>query len=131
MKHQDRLHEDPKAREKLLRARAEIEAIFQRYDIAALCIMHADPSSAEVILNLSPSYSNIKMEGDRAAIKSTTEMYGGDIERRLYDLRATSNMASTLAELAAMGALQIKPLADALDKATGATHTELTHLRPH
>jgi hypothetical protein len=123
--------EDPKARETLLRARAEIEEVLTRHDIAGMCILHCAPTSAEVISHLSPSYSIIKIVDDMAHLESKLEKYNGDEAAQRRDLEATANMASTMMELAIMLVKNVAPLAPVLDEETGATHTAMKQVKPH
>jgi len=123
--------DDPIAREKLLRARAEIQATLARYDIAGFVVLHCAPNGSEVLVHLEPSYSVVKIQKDRAVISSKIEDYNGDTEARRRDLEASANMASSLFELTAHTALLLGDLAKALDEATGATHTKMRHIKPN
>jgi hypothetical protein len=123
--------DDPVAREKLLRARGEIAEIIERYDIAAHVVLHAAPTASEVIVELSPSYSIVSLNGGVAHIKSKLEDYQGDKTAQLYDLAATANMASSMFELMAHTAMLMGELAKQLDELTGSTHTSMKHIKPN
>lgn len=126
------LQDDPIAREKLLRARAEIQEILNRYDIAGLVVLHAAPHSAEVINHLEPSYSVMKVAKDgKVTIRSKLEDYNGDREAQRFDVAATANMASTLYELGARCAIQIGSLSEIIDRETGAGHTKIFPVKPN
>lgn len=126
------MQDDPIAREKLLRARAEIEEILKRHDIACFAVLHAAPTAAEVIMHLEPSYSVIRVEKDgRARIQSKLADYNGDKAAKQYDLAATANMASSLFELAGRGALNLGHLSQVIDRESGAGHSTITKIKPH
>lgn len=117
--------DEPQAREKLLRARAEIEATIKKYDIAAHVVLHCAPNASEVIINLEPSYSRVKLDKGRAVVSSKLEDYNGDKEAKNRDLTATCNMVSSMFELAGRAAMFLGGLDETLGKATGATRTTM------
>lgn len=123
--------DDPVAREKLLRARAEMDDIIKRYDLAAFIVMHAAPSASEVIIELSPSYSIVTIKDGIAHIKSQLADYKGDKDAQLYDMAASSNMASSMFELMAHTAMLMGDLAKQLDEITGSTHTGMRPIKPN
>lgn len=126
------MQDDPIAREKLLRARAEIQETLNRYDIGGFIVLHAAPGSAEVIMHLEPSYSVIRVENDgRVRVQSKLEDYNGDKAAKQYDLAATANMTSTLFELAMHGAVNIGQLSELIDRESGAGHSTITQVKPH
>jgi hypothetical protein len=124
--------DNPNAREKLLKARAEIEGILLRYDIAGFVVLHAAPTSSEVILHLEPSYSVVKIgKGGDTTFSSKLEDYNGDKEAKRYDLAATANMTSSLFELAGRGALHLGKLSRTIDEACGVDHGTMHHIKPN
>jgi hypothetical protein len=125
----EQLKDDPVAREKLLRARAEVNAILAKYDIAGFVVMHAAPNASEVICHLEPSYSVVKILKGQAVIRSKLEDYNGDKEAQRRDLTASVNMASSLFELTAHTAMMLGNLSKTLDKLTHAGHTEMTQIK--
>jgi hypothetical protein len=125
------MKDDPIAREKLLRARAEIQATLERYDIAGFVVLHCAPNGSEVIVHLEPSYSIVKIRDGQAHIQSHLEDYHGDKDAQRKDMEASANMASSLFELTAHTALLLGNLAKALDGATGATHTGMKPIKPN
>lgn len=115
---------------KLLRVRAEIEAILQREDIAAHVILHNAPDQAEVFLKLDPSYSKLTMQsvdshGVIYRLRSNLEDYGGDKEAQRRDIVATANMAAMFADILKASATSMRGLSNRIDKVVGATHTPL------
>ncbi len=126
------LEDDPIAREKLLRARAEIAEIIERYDLAAVVVMHSAPNSTEVMVELSPSYSVIKIDlHGEARIRSVLADYNGDVAAQRYDLTATANMAGAMFEAMAHNAMVTGALSQRLDAETGATHTRFEPVQKH
>jgi len=125
------LQDDPVAREKLLRARGEIEEIIKRYDLAAFVVLHAAPHGSEVLIEVSPSYSIVKIIDGVAHIKSQLADYKGDKDAQLYDLAASANMASSMFELMAHTTMLLGELAKQLDEITGSTHTNMKHIKPN
>jgi hypothetical protein len=125
------MNDDPVAREKLLLARAEIEATIKKYDIAAHVVLHCAPNASEVIINLEPSYSRVKLDKGRAVISSKLADYNGDKEAKNRDLTATCNMVSSMFELTGHAAMFLSGLDETLGEATGATHTSMKHIKPN
>jgi hypothetical protein len=126
------LTEDPEARTKLLKARAEIEDILTRYDLGAVIVLHAAPTSSEFVMRLEPSYSVMKVESDgRVRVESKLENYNGDKEAKRYDLAATANMASSLFELTGRCAIMLGQLSEIIDRHSGAGHSELRQIKPN
>lgn len=126
------MSDDPIAREKLLCARAEINEVLKRYDLGGFVVLHAAPTSAEVIMCLEPSYSVLKIEDDgRVRIQSRLEDYHGDLEAKQYDLAATANMLSSLFELAAHGSMNLGQLSTVIDREAGTKHTSIQRVKPH
>jgi hypothetical protein len=123
--------DDPIAREKLLRARAEIQATLDRYDLAGFVVLHCAPNGSEIMVHLEPSYSVVKIQKGQAVISSKIDDYNGDHEAKRLDLEASANMASSMFELTAHTALLLGDLAKALDEATGAKHTSMRQIKPH
>ncbi|HVQ49771.1 MAG TPA: hypothetical protein VMS92_06955 [Mycobacterium sp.] len=116
--------------EKLLAARAEIEAIIKRYDIAAHVVLHC-PGFAELFSDYTPSYSRLTIKqvdehGFTMHLKSEVAEYGGDREAQRRDLEATANMVSSIAEALARDAIGLLKVTERVDKALGAEHTETT-----
>jgi hypothetical protein len=114
---------------KLLAARAEIEAIFRKHNIAGMVFLHM-PGFLEVFSDFSPTYSRLEMikEGGHLVgvkIQSKLEDYGGDREAQRRDLEATANMTSSMAEAMGMNAVELMQLAAAVDKHLNADHTGL------
>lgn len=76
---------------KLKVAMAEINAIIEKHDIGGMVILH-EPGFAEFKLNLSPSYSAVKTNGDEIRLKSNAEMFGGDKEKQMKVLEDSINL---------------------------------------
>jgi hypothetical protein len=97
---------------KLIQARAEIEAILTKHDIAGHVILHNAPGESEIFLRLTPSYSKLReipagSHGVTFRLVSDTADYGGDTVAQARDLAATANMVRSFADLLVTAALPI------------------------
>jgi hypothetical protein len=111
----------------LKQARAEIQAILDRYDIAGFVALHR-PGNGECWLHIAgPSYS--KMTGGPVdyRIRSQLVDYGGDVAAQKRDLESTAQMLHTLAQMTAEMALPLMALSTDIDKKVGATHQPGRH----
>jgi hypothetical protein len=109
--------------QKLKQARAAIEKILKRYDIAGHVVLH-EPNYGEVFMNLTPSYSKLSGTPPLMRLRSMVADYGGDREARRADLEATANMVAIMAELMASNALIFLDLKTWIDAKLGAKHTD-------
>jgi len=114
---------------KLIAARAEIEAILQRHDIAAHVVLHNAPGNSEVFMRLTPGYSKLvkigtEREGIAFRLRSKLADYGGDANAQARDLAATANMVHSLAMALGVGAMPMLRLAEQVNAATGAEHSD-------
>jgi hypothetical protein len=121
----------PKGNEKLLKVRAEIEAILKANDVGAHVVLHM-PGFLENFGHYEPSYSRLRPlldEGGRIVgmrIRSKLDLdYNGDKEKQLADLSATSNFLSGVSAILAQDAISLGEVSEALDKLVGAEHTPL------
>jgi hypothetical protein len=113
------------ANKKLKAARADIEKVLRRHDIAGIVFLHTAPGSSEAFMRLDPSYSKLVGVPPTVRLMSKLADYGGDERRQLEDLAATANMVHSLAVLCAQTAMPLLDLAQTIDTATGAEHTGL------
>lgn len=112
---------------KLKAAKAEIEAVFAKHDIAGLCILHNAPGQSEIFINMQPSYSKLSGEMPEVRLRSKLTDYNGDQEAQRRDLEATASMVALLARGAARMALPLLELTTIIDKAIGAEHGPEEH----
>jgi len=110
---------------KLLKARAEIEAIIDRHDIAAHVVLHNAPGSLEIFYRLQPSYSRLIGLPPMVRLRSKLAEYKGDADAQRRDLEATANMVSGIATALGGNAMMMLELASLIDGWTGAKHTEM------
>lgn len=83
---------------RLKRARAEIEAVMQKHDLAGVCILHT-PGMTEWFYQLNPSYSRLFIDeiAMMARVRSRlVEDHGGDRQAQLLDQACTANMVAGL-----------------------------------
>jgi hypothetical protein len=115
---------------KLIQARAEIEEILRRHDIAAHVVLHNAPGNSKIFMRLTPGYSKLaelgsERDGISFRLRSKLADYGGDVEAQKRDLAATANMVSSIAMHLGTAAMPMLRLAEQIDRAVGATHTEM------
>ena len=109
--------------QKLKQARAEIEAILKRHDIAGFVTLHTH-GWGEVFWNIWPSYSCLIGDFPSIRVKSKVADYAGDTARQLQDQASTAQMIHILATEMSGSGLQFLQLANLLDIAFDATHDE-------
>lgn len=115
----------PPMQQKLKDARAEIEAVLKKHDIAGFVSLHA-PGFGEVFWTMWPSYSILVGDFPAIRIKSKLADYGGDVSRQMADQAATANMAHHLGMSLSQCGIQFLELSTALNHELGATHEEGT-----
>lgn len=93
----------------------EMKAIFLKYDIAGVCILHT-PGHGEFLNVLEPSYSCVKVNGDHVRFKSKLAEYGGDKEAWLKKTGDSLNMLQTIVEVGSHVMLPLMDLTDRLNK---------------
>lgn len=110
--------------DKLKQARAEIEAVMERYDIAGHVVLH-EPGFGEVFARLTPSYSQLHPLGPRGLyrLRSKREDYANR-EEQASDLEATVNMLQILADLLAPAAMHFIDMTTWISNMVGAEHGE-------
>lgn len=113
---------DP-TQKKLKTARAEIEAVLKRHDIAGFVSLHA-PGWGEQFWNIWPSYSVLVGDMPAIRVKSKAADYGGDLQRQRADQQDTAGMIHHLAISMAGCGMQFLELAQALDAQFGAEHVD-------
>lgn len=114
----------------LLAARAEIDAILKKHDIAGWVVLHNAPGEIEAFNRLDPSYSMLRpqvVEGGGMNVRLLSKLsdYGGDRERQMRDQAATASMVHSFAEVLGGAALGMIALSEIVDRETGAEHTPL------
>ncbi|MDO8778886.1 MAG: hypothetical protein Q7K57_61240 [Burkholderiaceae bacterium] len=113
----------PPMQQKLKDARAEIEAVFKKHDIAGFVSLHA-PGWGEVFWSMWPSYSILVGDFPSIRIKSKLADYGGDVAKQVADQEATANMAHHLGMSLSQFGMQFLDISTALVHQLGAEHVE-------
>jgi hypothetical protein len=108
---------------KLKDARAEIEAVLKRHDIAGFVSLHA-PDWNEVFWNIWPSYSILVGDFPAIRIKSKLADYGGNVNKQREHQEQTAQMVHTLATSMGGCGMQFLELANVLNEKFGAAHEE-------
>lgn len=113
---------DP-TQKKLKKARAEIEAVLKRHDIAGYVSLHA-PGWGEVFWNIWPSYSILIGDFPAIRIKSKAADYAGDSAKQREDQAQTAQMVHTLATSMAGCGMQFLELSEILNARLGTEHVD-------
>ena len=108
---------------KLKQARAEIEAVLKKHDIAGFVTLHA-PGWGETFWNIWPSHSILVGDFPSIRVKSKLADYGGDAAKQRAYQEHTAGMVHALATSMAGCGLQFLELADVLNSQFGAEHTD-------
>lgn len=109
--------------ENLKQARAEIEAILLKHDIAGHVILH-ELFEAEVLHYVAPSYSILSGALPIISIRSKHADYDGDAAAQQRDQAATANMVAFFAEILSLHANAFRQLQTFIDIVVGAEHGE-------
>jgi hypothetical protein len=115
---------DP-GQQRLKAARAEIEAVLKRHDIAGFVSLHGN-GWGEVFWNIWPSYSILVGDFPAIQIKSKAVDYRGDTAKQQHDRAQTAQMVHHLATSMGGCALQFLQLAKIINEAVGAEHVDKT-----
>ena len=119
--------EDAAGRVRLLRARAEIEALLKREGFGAFVLLHAPPGMLEIIQVIDPPYSCLRKVDDtrhgfQVHIRSCLADYDGDAARMSADRAATANFVHSVAHELARAALPWLRFSERIDDEFGAEH---------
>lgn len=109
-------------------ARAEIEAVLRKHDLAGVVVLHT-PGMSEFFYNIQPSYSCVWIDEAHSILrlKSTLNDYGGDLQAQRRDLAATANMTQALAVDLTRAAQMFEDVARLVNRPFGARHAEPTY----
>lgn len=131
--------------EKLLVARAEIEAILKKHDIGAHVVLHMigggddqmTQSYTENFGHYNPSYSRIRPmydeHGTMTALHISSKLdehYNGNRAAQKRDLEATAAMLQGMAILLAQDAMSLLEVSKQLDAFVGIEHGKWEDLNP-
>lgn len=103
-------------------ARAEIEAVMRKHDLAGAVVLHT-PGMAEFFYDIRPSYSCIFVDGQMLRVRSKAADYGGDRQAQLHDQAATANMTNVLAGELRHAAAMFREIDLVASSAARAEHT--------
>lgn len=104
---------------KLKKAAKEIQSIIDKYDIAAIVVLHT-PGHSEYLMKIDPSYSCAKIMPGGAGLRVTTKGLPRSKKERVA--ADTSNMMHLLAETTGMLAMNIIEASKVVDRVTGSDH---------
>ncbi len=117
---------DP-GQKRLKDARAEIEAVLKRHDIAGFVTLAGPGSNAawgEVFWNIWPSRSILVGDFPEIRVKSKLADYGGDVAKQRADQELTAGMIRHLAVSMGGCGMQFLELSQVLDQKLGAVHED-------
>lgn len=106
-------------------ARAEIEAVLQKHDLAGVVVLHT-PGMSEFFYSITPSYSVcwVDEKSQILRLKSVRDRdHAGDAAEQLRDQAATANMTTSLAGELGHAALMFLDVDRVVSQALRAEHT--------
>ena len=111
---------------RLKTARAEIEAILKKHDLAGVCVLHT-PGMLEYFYDVRPSYSCLWIDETASMLRLRSNLaqdYGGNAEAQAHDQRPTANMVAALTDGVVNAAQTFSQVRVYVDKALNAEHGE-------
>lgn len=119
---------DAPDQQRLKVARAEIEGILKKHDLAGVVTLHT-PGMTEFFYDITPSYSCVWIDekAGQLRVKSKAAEYGGDKDAQVRDQAATANMVHGIAEDLESSAGMFGSIAPFIDRALRAEHTQAEH----
>lgn len=111
------------AQKKMKDARAEIEAVLKKHDIAGFVTLHAGGSWGEVFWNMWPSWSIVVGDFPAIRLKSKAADYPSLIEQR-HAQEQTAQMLNHLAMSMGACSVQFLELSQVVDGVLEATHVD-------
>ena len=112
---------------KLKEAMAEIKATLKKYDIAGHVVLH-EPGFSEYLIEVSPSWSMLKVEGNAIRFRSKlVEDFGGDRAAQIAANTATTSLIRMLADALIRDTNTFEELYSMLLQHWDITHSEGIH----
>ena len=113
---------------KLKMAMNEIRGILAKHDIAGLVVLHNPPGHTEYMLQLSPSWSCAKIEGEAVRVRARIqEDFNGDRKAWTKKVTETLGMLNGITTVGGQMILSMATLSDTVDKVVDATHWDKGH----
>lgn len=127
------MSENHEEREKLLRARVEIEELLNRHGLIGFCVLAGQDGLSESIAHLEASWSAlhlIRLSNDVPVLRlrSVAADYVGKPDAQKRDLESSLGALASMAEILGSQALSLLHASAEFDAATGTTHTGLERL---
>lgn len=115
---------DAPDQQRLKTARAEIEAVLRKHDIAGVVTLHT-PGMVEFFYDIRPSYSCVWVDEAAGALRMKSKLadYGGDATAQRHDQAASANMIRSFADQLDAAAGLFASIARIVDHETRAEHT--------
>jgi hypothetical protein len=111
---------------KLKMAMEEIKKVLKQYDIAGMVVLH-EPGHSEYFMDIEPSYSCAKHNGDHVRIRAKLADFDGNKEAHRKKVTDTSNMLNLLGEVGARTSMSIINVSEQLDRIVDAEHFDHGH----
>jgi hypothetical protein len=110
-------------------ARAEIEAVLRKHDLAGVMVLHT-PGMTEFFYDIRPTYSCVWIDEQigMLRVKSKLSNYDGDAQAQRHDQAASANMLRALAQDLNSAAAMFLDTAAIADRALRAEHTDRSHV---
>lgn len=100
---------------KLKKAAEEIKLTLKKYDIAAHVVLHT-PGHSEYLMELTPSYSCVRIEEKGFRFRAKKSDYDGNVALRDKKITDSVNMIESLCETGGKNILSLMGLSDELHK---------------
>lgn len=119
---------DTPDQQRLKVARAEIEGVLKKHDLAGVVTLHT-PGMTEFFYDITPSYSCVWIDekASQLRVKSKQADYAGDKEAQVRDQAASANMIHGLAQDLLSAASMFGSLAHFVSRTLNAEHTAATY----
>lgn len=103
-------------------ARAEIEAVLKKHDLAGYVVLHT-PGMVERFYDINPSYSCVSLNEATQELRVRSKLADyPSREAQLHDQAASANMAKAIAIELHVAALMFKGISMVVDRAAKAEH---------
>lgn len=118
---------DAPDQQRLKIARAEIEAVLKKHDLAGVAVLHT-PGMTEFFYDIQPSYSVAWVDeaSNMVRLKSKLADYGGDAQAQINDQAATAQMLHAFGMDCGKAGLMFLEVAKVVDRKLRAEHTPPT-----
>lgn len=112
---------------KLKKAAEEIKSILDKYDIAAMVVLHT-PGHSEYLIKINPSYSCAFIDGEMLRVRAKLqEHFNGDKKAWEKKVSDTANMLRLLSETSGHLTISVMEMSKIVDERVNAEHNGNGH----